>query len=363
MRDETYQVTSLEPITDARTLKNVPLPNREARVWQRDTNYDQLARRYTQVPSKLSPLVQRTVTLWTQGATDTYSALKDLELHLNDAGVFTYSVTNPPLPTSIDVATWLLQTRHGYCTYYASTMAVMARLMGIPTRIVTGFSQGTFDQQHNAWTVLGSDAHSWVQAYLPSVGWVNFDPTPGYAPGASPVQKTATTPTKSPVPQPTSTKTQPMKKLTPVPQRAQPTGVVGAASSINGAGNSSLMTALLIVGLVLLIVLLGVAGVMSWWRNLYAKNSFAASKFWRLCLFAGLFGLAPRQWQTPYEYGAMLSRHFPQHSHSLWRLTEMFVRERWGAPYQGPRVEEENVVTQFWPSLLRMFLQRTWRQS
>jgi hypothetical protein len=340
----------------------VPLPGREIGVWQRDTNYNQLARNYTQIPSKLSPLVQKTVTQWTQGATDAYSALKDLEAHLNDASIFTYSVTNPPVPTNTDVATWLLQTRRGYCTYYASAMAVMARMVGIPTRIVTGFSQGTYDQLHNSWAVMGTDAHSWVQAYLPSIGWVNFDPTPGYAPGAAPVQKTATTSTKSPVPQPTSTM-QPVKKLTPVAQHTPQIAVGEGISASNSAVSRVLLTALLIVGLVLLIGLLVVVGAVSWWRNLYAKNSFTTGKFWRLCWLAGLFGLAPKRWQTPYEYGAMLSRHFPQHSQPLWRLTEMFVRERWGAPYQGPRLEDEQVVTQFWPSLLRMFLRRNWRQN
>jgi transglutaminase-like putative cysteine protease len=359
-RNETYQVTSLEPLTDVQALKAVPLPNRGAAVWQRDPHYAQMAHTYTQIPSKLSPLVQQTAMQWTQGATDAYSALKDLEAHLNDAGIFTYSVTNPPVPASTDVATWLLQTRRGYCTYYASTMAVMARLMGIPTRIVTGFSQGTYDQLHNSWAVMGTDAHSWVQAYLPSIGWINFDPTPGYAPGAAPVQKTATTLPKSPVPQPTAPKTQPIKKLAPVAQHT-PQVVVGVGtSSSHSSVNSTLMTTLLIVGLVLLLGLLLGVGVASWWRNLYAKSSFTASKFWRLCWLAGLFGLAPKQWQTPYEYGAMLSRHFPQHTQSLWRLTEMFVRERWGAPYQVLRKEEEQVVAQFWPSLLRMFLKRDW---
>jgi transglutaminase-like putative cysteine protease len=358
-RGETYQVTSLEPLTDVRVLKAVPLPSRGAGVWLRDPHYVQMGRSYTQLPSKLSPLVQQTAIQWTQGTTDAYSALKDLESHLNDAGIFTYSVSNPPVPANTDVATWLLRTRRGYCTYYASTMAVMARLMGIPTRIVTGFSQGTYDQLHNSWAVMGTDAHSWVQAYLPSIGWVNFDPTPGYAPGAAPVQKTLTTLPKSLVSQPTATM-QSMKKLPPVVQHTPPIGVGAGTSSANSPVNGALMTTLLIVGLVLLIGLLIVVGVVNWWRNLYAQSSFTASKFWRLCWLAGLFGLAPRQWQTPYEYGAMLSHHFPQHAQSLWRLTEMFVRERWGAPHQGPRKEEEQVVAQFWPSLLRMFLKRDW---
>jgi transglutaminase-like putative cysteine protease len=358
VRDETYQVVSWAPLADIQALNAVPLPKTGAGVWQRDPHYNQLAHFYTQLPDKLSPLVQQTTAQWTQGATSAYSALKDLESHLNNASIFTYSVTNPPVPATTDVATWLLQTRRGYCTYYASTMAIMARLLGIPTRIVTGFSQGMYDQLHNSWAVMGTDAHSWVQAYLPSIGWINFDPTPGYAPGAAPMQKTATTLPRSPVPQPMATQTQSMKKLAPVPQHMPQSGAT--ISSTHSPVSGALMTVLLIAAFVLLLVLLIGVGVVSWWRNLYATSSFTASKFWRLCWLAGLFGLAPKKWQTPFEYGAMLSRHFPQHSQSLWRLTEMFVRERWGAPYQVPRQEEEQVVAQYWPSLLRMFLNRNW---
>src|SRR5437588_13071792 len=88
-------------------------------------------------------------------------------------------------------------------------MAIMGRLVGIPTRVVSGFSQGHFDQQRNIWVVDGSDAHSWVQAYLPNVGWVSFDPTPTFAPNAVPSPSAHPTPppapTRTAVPQPTPT--------------------------------------------------------------------------------------------------------------------------------------------------------------
>ena len=58
-------------------------------------------------------------------------------------------------------------------------MVVMARMLGIPARIVNGFTQGSL--QGNTWVVNGTDAHSWVQVYFPGYGWINFDPTPGYS--------------------------------------------------------------------------------------------------------------------------------------------------------------------------------------
>ncbi len=362
-RGETYQVVSQEPLANKQVLSGVPLPHRNTAVWEQEGNYNQLVLHYTQAPARISPLVQQTTLNWTRNARDTYSALKDLETHLSDPSVFTYALDNPPVPGNVDVATWLLQTQRGYCTYYASTMVVMARLLGIPTRLVTGFSQGTFDKQHNVWSVQGSDAHSWVQAYLPAIGWVNFDPTPGYAPGAAPVQKSAAAPAPSPGARPTPVQKQPMQKVTPAAQQEQQARLHTTNASTSGGGNSALWPALAAIGLALLVLLLAAACVTHWWRNLYAQSSFAASRFWRLCRLASVFGLAPKQWQTPYEYGALLSRHFPQHSRSLWRLTEMFVRERWGAPYQMPRADEKRVIAQLWPSLQRMFLRLPWRQK
>ncbi len=199
----------MQTTSDSALLSAVPLPAASQDFWHNDKNYASLAMDYMQVPQDLSPNVQNTMKQWTRGATDAYSALKMLEAHLSDQAVFTYSITNAPVPGNIDAVDWLLQTRSGYCTYYATTMAVMARQMGIPTRVVNGFSQGHIDQARHVWAVDGQDAHSWVQAYLPSFGWVNFDPTPGFAPNA--------TPTSSKLPPSTKATPKPTPIITPSP--------------------------------------------------------------------------------------------------------------------------------------------------
>ena len=57
-------------------------------------------------------------------------------------------------------------------------MAVMLRSIGIPSRLVTGFQSGTFNPITELYVVRASDAHSWVEAWLPDRGWTTFDPTP-----------------------------------------------------------------------------------------------------------------------------------------------------------------------------------------
>ena len=63
-------------------------------------------------------------------------------------------------------------------------MALLLRMGGIPTRVVTGFSPGGYSKSKRAWIVRDTDAHSWVEAWFDEWGWVTFDPTPAGTPGA-----------------------------------------------------------------------------------------------------------------------------------------------------------------------------------
>ena len=65
----------------------------------------------------------------------------------------------------------------GFCQYYASTMAVILRHLGVPTRIAQGFLPGSRDLNAATETVLFSNAHAWVEVYFPGYGWLPFDPT------------------------------------------------------------------------------------------------------------------------------------------------------------------------------------------
>ena len=68
--------------------------------------------------------------------------------------------------------------RKGHCEYFASAMAVMLRTLGIPSRLVTGFQGGVLNPISGWSVVRASDAHAWVEAWIPGRGWMTFDPTP-----------------------------------------------------------------------------------------------------------------------------------------------------------------------------------------
>jgi hypothetical protein len=76
------------------------------------------------------------------------------------------------------VANFLFERKRGHCEYFASSMAIMLRALGIPSRVVNGFRTGEFNDLTSQYLVRASNAHSWVEAYFPSYGWISFDPTP-----------------------------------------------------------------------------------------------------------------------------------------------------------------------------------------
>ena len=99
---------------------------------------------------------------------------------------YIYTLKAPDRETADPLADFLFTRRKGYCEYFAAAMAVMLRTQGIPARLVTGFQSGEYNPITELWVVRASDAHSWVEAWMPGRGWSTFDPTPpeGNARGA-----------------------------------------------------------------------------------------------------------------------------------------------------------------------------------
>jgi transglutaminase-like putative cysteine protease len=77
---------------------------------------------------------------------------------------------------------FLFADRRGYCQHFSGAMALLLRMGGIPARVATGFTPGAHDASRNEWVVRDYDAHSWVEAWFPGLGWVTFDPTPTASP-------------------------------------------------------------------------------------------------------------------------------------------------------------------------------------
>jgi hypothetical protein len=104
---------------------------------------------------------------------------------------FTYSLTVPTPPRGENPVKYFLKAgKTGFCQQFAFAMAVLARLVGIPSRVVVGYTAGTA-QGGGKYVVKTSDAHSWPELYFQGFGWLRMEPTPS---GSQPGQGTAIPP-------------------------------------------------------------------------------------------------------------------------------------------------------------------------
>lgn len=141
------------------------------------------------------------------GAPTRYDQALALQDFFRDSTEFTYDPTVAPPQT--DDAVWdFLQQGNGYCVQYATTMAIMARTLGIPTRLGVGFLPGKRIGD-GEYEITGKDSHAWPELHFPGLGWVRFEPTPAQQTGGAPAwtrpspDQSATSP--SPAPSSTAT--------------------------------------------------------------------------------------------------------------------------------------------------------------
>ena len=91
-----------------------------------------------------------------------------------------YSLEVPGPPSGRDAADYFLfDLKRGYCDYYATAMAVLARAAGLPARLVVGYASGRYDPYAAQYVITKADAHAWTEIYFPGIGWIEFEPTPG----------------------------------------------------------------------------------------------------------------------------------------------------------------------------------------
>ncbi len=93
--------------------------------------------------------------------------------------------TERPAQRPVPLEAFLFDTREGYCQQFSGAMALMLRMAGVPARVASGFTPGSFDSDRGEYIVRDLDAHSWVEAFFPHIGWVTLDPTPTVAPPAA----------------------------------------------------------------------------------------------------------------------------------------------------------------------------------
>lgn len=158
-----------------RVESNVPNAN-EAQLRRAGTAYPTpITARYLELPEDLPPRVRTLAVDLTLKELTPYDRARAIETYLRR---LPYTTDLAPPPPDRDVVDYFLfELKRGYCDYFASAMVVLARAAGLPARLVVGYASGTYDTAQSLYVVRGADAHSWVEVYFPSYGWIEFEPT------------------------------------------------------------------------------------------------------------------------------------------------------------------------------------------
>jgi hypothetical protein len=181
-----YTVLAAVPDMDAPSLRGA------------GTDYpDSIRRLYLDLPDSVPSQVYDMAKRLTANTTNPYDAALAIEKSLR---ALPYTLDVPAPPEGVEVSSWFLfDLQKGYCDYFATAMAVLARADGIPSRLAVGYATGDFDTRTQTYVVKELQAHSWPELYFPNFGWIPFEPTPSEP---APVRQNADQPAYAGMPTP-----------------------------------------------------------------------------------------------------------------------------------------------------------------
>jgi transglutaminase-like putative cysteine protease len=251
------------------------------------------------------------------------------------SSAFKYNLDVPALSTGGNqLRRFLLSVREGYCEQFAAAMAVMARIVGIPSRVAVGFTPGV--PQGERFEVGSKDAHAWPELYFPGVGWVRFEPTPrgdgqvdvpGYTSGAGRLTTPSTTTPGGSAAGGSTETTIPGGTDQLQRQNEEP----GAAAGSSESGSQRAARRGLIAAIVLL-VLLALVPATKLGRTMMARRQarrrprdVVAEAYKELTGWAGDAGIGRHAAETPHAYARRMTGEFEDDASPLADLTELYV--------------------------------------
>lgn len=265
------------------------------------------AERYLSLP-EISATLQQVSDQIVGDATSAYRKAVRIQRHLRS---FTYDLEVARTHDIRSLEAFLTEVRRGYCEQFATAMAVLARIEGIPSRVVIGFGPGVIRTTVGTgaeYQVTTLDAHAWPELWLEGAGWVAFEPTPrsGFGivpdytlgatgPGGGPIDVPTEQPTSEPSERPSDE-----PSVTPTVEPTTPGG--------EGAANPLVGTMLrVLAGTAALAVL--VAAVLFGWRRLLRAPSGGLPAGYRVFLAAcERVGLGRRRSETVREHALRVAK-------------------------------------------------------
>ena len=332
---DTYWIWSSVTDADVRSLRAAPA---EYPAW--------VVERYLQLPESLPTRVRDLAAEITAPYDTPYDKVVALERFLR---TYKYNEAVPAPPPERDgVDYFLFDSREGYCNYYASALAVMARAVGIPARMVAGYTGGEYLPDLGGYRIREQDAHAWVEVFFPGYGWVEFEPT---------AARPAIVRREQPVPQaglqggPGGEPREPLLEQEDKYGPAEELGPEGAGpepfwerwSAWGGRVGRPLALAL---GFLLPVA---VVAWLAWRRWGWGAAVPVERAYARLLQYGRLLGLALAAHRTPYELAGDLAALMPEATEPVWQVVGLYVRSRYGGRALLP--EEEERAAAAWMAL------------
>jgi transglutaminase-like putative cysteine protease len=331
--------TTLSPLGPGDTYRVVSAVSRATieQLRSAGSNYPAAIRdRYLQLPDTLPdrvPELARQIATDAQAATP-YDQAVALETWLRKNITYNDQITAPAAgQDGVDYV--LFVTKQGFCDYYASAMAVMARSLGLPSRIATGFAPGTFDSKRGVYQVYQNNAHTWAEVYFPDYGWIQFEPTASQ-PALNRLSDIdlAGVSNSSNIAQEEAAR---HRGREPVDQEFDPFS--GPASELNLPENTLVSAAqsslVLVVGVMVGLILLVAGSVWAgmWWyenRQSPRRTGGGTWAFARLTRLGSWLRVKLSTAHTPFEQAKLIGAVVPQRQSEIDHLADLYVRERYG---------------------------------
>jgi transglutaminase-like putative cysteine protease len=237
-----YQLTGFTPDLSAERMATALKPPSE------------IADPMTSVPGNRPTVVTRIAQEVTAGATSDYDKMVALQRWFRNTGGFSYSL-EPAAGSGIpQLVRFLTTDKVGYCEQFAAAMAVMARTLGVPARVVVGFLEPA-RLQDGTYLYTSDELHAWPEMYFGGSGWVRFEPTPAARTGASPPPWTTGTGA-------TEESSGPRITAAPSDAASKPAQDKAAAATTKSSSAGGSTTLAWLVGLALVLLLLALPGVV-----------------------------------------------------------------------------------------------------
>jgi transglutaminase-like putative cysteine protease len=336
-----YEVTSRLSLADASSLRAA------------STDYpDWVLQTYLQVPDSVTPETLALAAELTTPFNNPFDKAISVRDYLRENIVYNDQIQ--ATPTGFDPVHYtLFVSQEAYCNYYASAMALMLRSQGVPSRVVSGYAQGSFDEETSSYRVQASNAHTWVEVYFPEYGWIQFEPTASIPAWDRPDQVDQSGGGGDAFSQFTAQSFLDREELLQerLEPEIDPSVDEDFLAELRGEDAQPVVEPTFwdtfpvwqAIGAALVLLVAVTLSFVATEMNKRVEGDVDKS-FFRLRSWAGWLGLGPRETYTPYEQAEMMVTAVPEGKEPIRNLTRQFVLKQFSASKKydigfNPRVQ------------------------